>query len=116
MVNIKRAYDPVSDEDGRRILVDRLWPRGVTKERAHLERWAKELSPSKELCVWFSHDPNKWPEFQERYRAELAPQMDNLKELAAEAGKGTVTLIYGARDTEHNEAVVLKMVLEEFGS
>ena len=113
MIQIKRAYDPVSDQDGKRILVDRLWPRGVKKERAHLDRWAKELSPSKELCVWFSHDPAKWAEFQHRYKAELLECEEELREIAKEAKNHPLTLIYAARDQEHNEAIVLLDVIKK---
>jgi uncharacterized protein YeaO (DUF488 family) len=112
VVRLRRAYDPVSDDDGQRILVDRLWPRGVSKERARLDRWAKELSPSKELCEWFDHDPAKWGEFQRRYNAELDSLDAQLKVIARDAEKGVVTLIYGARDEEHNQAVVLKAAIE----
>lgn len=108
MIQIKRAYEDASDEDGIRILVDRLWPRGVSKEKAQLNRWAKELAPSTELRKWFDHDPAKWDEFQRRYREELRAHKEDLDEIAEEAGKGRVTLVYGARDEEHNEAAVLR--------
>lgn len=113
MIKIKRAYDPNDKDDGTRILVDRLWPRGVSKERAKIDRWAKDLSPSTELRKWFAHDPEKWPEFQERYRRELREHEDTLRDIAASSRKRTVTLIYGARDNEHNEAVVLRDVIQE---
>lgn len=108
MVQIKRAYEDASDQDGKRILVDRLWPRGVSKDRAQLDEWAKELAPSTELRKWFDHDPAKWDEFQRRYREELRAQRKELDEIAEEAEKGRVTLVYGARDEEHNEAAVLR--------
>jgi uncharacterized protein YeaO (DUF488 family) len=112
MLRIKRAYDPASEEDGQRILVDRVWPRGVSKERASLDRWAKELAPSTELRKWFSHDEKKWDEFTQRYTDELARQEAGLKEIAKSARNGAVTLVYGSRDEEHNQAVVLKAVLD----
>ncbi len=112
-MRIKRAYEPASDGDGYRVLVDRLWPRGVSKEKAHLDAWVKEIAPSTELRRWFGHDPERWDEFQRRYRAELAePERRHLiDELAERATHGPVTLIYGARDTAHNEAVVLCGIL-----
>lgn len=111
MVRLKRAYDERAEDDGTRVLVDRVWPRGVTKERAAIDWWAKGLAPSEELRKWFSHDPKRFDEFAERYEAELAgsPDMERLRRLAAE---GTVTLVYGARDREHNQAVVLKRLVE----
>ncbi len=112
-VRIKRAYEPADDGDGYRVLVDRLWARGVSKEKAHLDAWMKEIAPSTELRRWFGHDPARWDEFQRRYRAELAePERRQLVEALAErATQGQVTLIYGARDTLHNEAVVLCAVV-----
>jgi len=108
-VRIKRAYERADDDDGYRVLVDRLWPRGVSKEKAHLDAWLKDIAPSTELRRWFGHDPARWDEFERRYRAELdEPERSQLVEALAErATHGPVTLIYGARDTAHNEAVVL---------
>lgn len=108
-VRTKRAYEPASDDDGYRVLVDRLWPRGVSKEKAQLNTWMKEVAPSTELRRWFGHDPARWDEFERRYRAELAaPERRRLvDELADRAVHGSVTLVYGARDTVHNEAMVL---------
>ena len=107
-VPIKRAYDPPARNDGKRVLVDRLWPRGLSREAAALDLWLKEIAPSTELRKWFGHDPDRWEEFQRRYEAELgdaaAPAVDQLLDLLKD---GPVTLIYGARDTEHNDAVVL---------
>src|SRR5580704_2139628 len=106
-VAIKRVYEEPKDTDGTRILVDRLWPRGLTKEKARVDLWLKEIAPSNDLRKWFAHDPAKWPEFKARYKAELkhlAPQLALLKQAVA---RGPSTLLYGARDTEHNEAVVL---------
>jgi uncharacterized protein YeaO (DUF488 family) len=112
-VRIKRAYEPADDGDGYRVLVDRLWPRGVSKDKAHLDTWMKDIAPSTELRRWFGHDPARWDEFERRYRAELAePGQSRLVDALAErATQGQVTLIYGTRDTLHNEAVVLCAVV-----
>lgn len=112
MVRIKRMYDPPEPGDGRRLLTDRLWPRGMTKEAARIDDWIKELAPSTELRTWFGHDPAKWDEFKARYKEELQAKADLLAKLRAEAKKGTITLLFAARDTEHNNAVVLKEMLE----
>jgi uncharacterized protein YeaO (DUF488 family) len=112
MVKVKRVYEPPSRADGLRVLVDRLWPRGLTKERAAVKLWLKELAPSTELRKWFGHDPAKWRQFQARYRKELGENNDTLKLLRKESKEHDVTLLYGARDEEHNEAQVLKKVLE----
>ena len=112
-VALKRAYEPAEPRDGYRILVDRLWPRGLSKERAHLDEWARELAPSTELRRWFAHDPARFDEFRRRYRAELEAQPDRLAGLRRRAASGTVTLVYAARDTEHNDAVVLAELLGE---
>lgn len=108
---MKRVYEPPSRSDGQRILVDRLWPRGLSKKDAAVDEWMKDLAPSTELRRWFGHDPAKWPEFQRRYRRELRAHADLVRDLAARASRGTVTLVYGARDEEHNDAVVLARVL-----
>ena len=113
MIRIKRAYEDASSEDGARFLVDRLWPRGVTKEALRIEAWLKDLAPSTELAKWFGHDPAKWDEFQRRYIAELLSEPDAWQPLIDAAGNGTVTLVYGAKDTEHNDAVVLKAFLDK---
>jgi uncharacterized protein YeaO (DUF488 family) len=110
-VRLKRAYEPAERSDGYRVLIDRIWPRGVSKEQAHLDEWARELAPSSELRRWFGHDPAKFEEFRRRYRDELAAQAEKLRELRGRARKGTLTLIYSARDTEHNDAVVLAELL-----
>jgi len=110
-LRLKRVYDPPDPADGKRILVDRLWPRGMTRERAALDDWRKDLAPSDGLRRWFDHDPAKWPEFRARYLEELKAQDTALNQLRAEATRGTVTLLYGARDTQHNEAVVLRDLL-----
>jgi uncharacterized protein YeaO (DUF488 family) len=112
-VRLRRAYEPATPEDGTRILVDRLWPRGVSKKEAALDAWAKDVAPSTELRRWFGHDPDRWEEFTRRYRKELNAHPEALQPLLDAAAKGPLTLIYGARDTEHNEAVVLQHVIEE---
>ncbi len=112
-LRLKRAYEPVEPGDGMRILVDRLWPRGVSKEQAALDDWMKEVAPSTALRQWFGHDPALWPEFQRRYRAELGQHPQELDRIRALAQTQVVTLVYGARDTEHNDAVVLHEVLLE---
>jgi uncharacterized protein YeaO (DUF488 family) len=112
MILLKRAYDPASRKDGRRFLVERLWPRGVTKAGLPLDGWLKDVAPSTELRKWFSHDPAKWNEFQRRYRAELKEKPHLWEELLDAARKGTLTLIFSSHDTEHNNAVVLKQFLE----
>lgn len=113
LIRLKRVYEPRSDDDGLRILVERLWPRGLTKEKAAIDLWPKELSPSPELRKWYGHDPAKWDEFRARYRTELDRERDALAELKAKIGAGPVTLVYAARDEERNSAVVLKQCLEE---
>jgi len=113
MLKLKRAYEPVERVDGRRFLVERLWPRGVTKTALHLEAWLKDVAPSAELRKWFSHDPRKWPEFQKRYRAELRKNETALEPLLEAARKGTVTLVYAARDPERNSARLLREFIEE---
>ncbi len=110
-VRLKRAYEPPEPSDGYRVLIDRLWPRGVKKEEARLDEWARELAPSSELRRWFGHDPAKFDEFRRRYREELGAQEEKLTELRRLARKETVTLVYSARDTEHNDAVVLAELL-----
>jgi uncharacterized protein YeaO (DUF488 family) len=110
-IKIKRVYLQPGEEDGRRILVDRLWPRGLTKEKARVDHWLKEIAPSTELRKWFGHDPEKWEEFQARYRSELRKNTEQVSLLKQEAAKGVVTLLYGAKDEEHNEAVVLQKLL-----
>ena len=113
-IRVQRVYDstPTLAREAR-VLVDRIWPRGVGKASLNLDRWAKDLAPSTELRRWFAHDPTKWPGFQSRYRAELAEKTPALKELAEMARDRPVVLLYGARDDEHNQAVVIKEVLEE---
>lgn len=112
-IRIKRVYDPPSPADGKRILVDRLWPRGLTKENAKVDLWLKDIAPSSELRTWFNHDPTKWKEFQARYEAELAANQDAVAALREQMESGPVTLVYGAKDTEHNQAQALKHYLEK---
>jgi uncharacterized protein YeaO (DUF488 family) len=115
MIAIKRAYDPPHHSEGIRILVDRLWPRGVKKEDAHVEQWMRELGPSNELRKFFGHDPARWREFRTRYLAELKrPEAAPLlAELLRIARSGSLTLVYSAKDQEHNQAVVLKELLDK---
>lgn len=110
-VTVKRIYDETSKADGFRVLVDRIWPRGIAKKAAAIDSWAKEIAPSTELRKWFNHDPAKWSEFQKRYRDELKEQMPAVKELLAECGDRRLTLVVAAKDTHHNQAVVLKDVI-----
>ena len=110
-VRLKRAYEPPAASDGYRVLVDRLWPRGVRREEARLDEWARELAPSAELRRWFGHDPERFEEFRRRYTDELAGQEEKLRELRRRAREGALTLVYSARDVEHNDAVVLTEIL-----
>jgi uncharacterized protein YeaO (DUF488 family) len=110
-VRLKRAYEPASGGDGYRVLVDRLWPRGVSKEQAKLDEWEKELAPSSQLREWFGHEPDRFPEFRRRYIDELRANGLRLRELRRRARTGTLTLVYSAHDGEHNDAVVLAEVL-----
>ncbi len=111
-IKIKRVYEHRETGDGSRILVDRLWPRGLTKEKADIDLWLKEIAPSTELRKWFGHDPEKWERFRGRYETEIRGHEDLLNTLRKKAAKGVITLVYGARDQEHNEARVLKQFLE----
>ncbi|HUH91115.1 MAG TPA: DUF488 domain-containing protein [Lysobacter sp.] len=110
-IRLKRAYEKPADADGVRILVDRLWPRGVSKEAAALDQWMKDIAPSSALRKWFGHDPALWPEFQQRYEVELRDHSERLAELRAAARKGPITLVYSAHDELHNDAVVLRRFL-----
>ncbi len=112
MIRLKRVYEPPSRTDGSRILVDRLWPRGLTKERAAVTLWLKDVAPSTELRKWFGHAPARWKGFQARYRKELREKKDVLERLKRKSKAHTVTLVYAARDEQHNEVLVLKRVLE----
>jgi uncharacterized protein YeaO (DUF488 family) len=110
-IRLKRAYDPASSSDGYRVLIDRLWPRGVSRERAKLDEWERELPPSTKLRQWFGHEPGRFEEFRRRYIEELRSQRPRLTELRRRARSGTLTLVYSARDAEHNDAVVLAEIL-----
>ena len=111
-IRIKRVYEEPDSTDGRRILVDRLWPRGMSKEKAKVDLWMKEISPSTELRHWYGHDPEKWPEFKARYYVELDANQDNVNKLLDEVQAGTVTLLYSAKERRLNNAVALKEYIE----
>lgn len=113
MMHIKRVYDPPDKADGARLLVERLWPRGLSKEAARLTGWLREVAPSTELRKWFSHDPAKWEEFQRRYRAELDAHPEAWQPILAADRKGAVTLLFSSHDAEHNNVVALKAYLAE---
>jgi uncharacterized protein YeaO (DUF488 family) len=113
MVSIKRVYEPPSPADGRRILVDRLWPRGIKKENAKIDEWLKEIAPSTALRQWYSHDPAKWPEFRRRYKRELEVRQDIIDRLVQEAKKGRITLLFAAKGAIEVNAAVLKEVIEK---
>lgn len=109
---VKRAYEEPAPADGARVLIDRIWPRGVKKEDLQLEEWMRDLAPSGALRKWFGHDPERWDEFRRRYFAELDARPEAWRKLLEMARKGKVTLLFGARETEHNNAVALKEFLE----
>ena len=111
-LRLKRAYEPAGPSDGYRVLIDRLWPRGLSRERPKLDEWERELSPSTELRRWFGHEPSRFEEFRRRYVEELRDQRSRLTELRRRARNGTLTLVYSAGDTEHNNVVVLAEVLQ----
>ncbi|SCD21173.1 hypothetical protein PSM36_2368 [Proteiniphilum saccharofermentans] len=114
MIRIKRIYDQLGDDDGYRILIDRLWPRGISKENAHVDLWLKEIAPSTELRKWFQHDPAKWEEFGGRYRKELFKEKENLHRIKdLEKEHGNVTLLYAGKDEEHTHALVLLKMLNK---
>ncbi|OPY65234.1 MAG: hypothetical protein A4E57_03268 [Syntrophorhabdaceae bacterium PtaU1.Bin034] len=114
MVKIKRIYESPtpSSEDGKRVLIDRLWPRGLRKDEVVVDDWIKEIAPSSQLRKWFGHDPAKWEEFKKRYRQELEGKKEIVDRLRADARRGTLTILYSAKDTEHNNAVVLKELVQ----
>ena len=112
-IRLKRAYEEPESQDGFRVLVDRLWPRGLSKEGAGIDLWLKEIAPSDGLRKWFGHDPAKWEEFRKRYFAELEEREESVEELRKKAGNDLLTLLFGAKDEEHNNAVVLKEFLEK---
>ena len=112
MITLKRAYDPISRADGTRFLVERLWPRGLSKTKLHLDAWLKDVGPSTELRKWFGHDPDKWDEFRKRYRRELDSRPDAWQPIVSAAHHSPVTLVYSSHDTEHNNAVALREYLD----
>ena len=112
MIKLKRVYEPPSPQDGLRVLVERLWPRGLTKKRAAVDLWLKDVAPSTELRKWFGHDPARWQQFQKRYQQELREQKDAVRLLRQKAKDGTLTMVYAARDEEHNAALALKTFLK----
>lgn len=112
MIRLKRIYDPPSRGDGRRILVDRLWPRGVKKDEAQIDEWFKDIAPSDALRRWFGHDPDKWPAFKLKYQKELKARGELIRRIRSESRSGTVTFLFAAKDAEHNNAVVLKEQVE----
>ncbi len=113
MIQTKRVYEPASPRDGKRFLVERLWPRGIKKENLDIDAWLKDVAPSTELRQWFAHDPAKWDEFKRRYRTELRAHPDAVAPLLAAARRGNVTLLYSAHDQEHNSAILLQDFLEK---
>jgi uncharacterized protein YeaO (DUF488 family) len=112
MIKLKRVYDPVSGTDGTRFLVERLWPRGLSKAKVHLSAWLKEVGPSTELRQWFNHDPLKWSQFRKRYFRELDAQPESWRPILTAARRGLVTLVYSSHDQEHNNAVALQEYLQ----
>ena len=112
MIQAKRVYEKPRKADGTRILVDRLWPRGVSKQAARVDKWLKEIAPSDELRKWFAHDPRKWLQFKSRYKKELEGKRDLIDELREISKRGALTLVYSAKDEAHNQAAVLKEILE----
>lgn len=111
-IGVARAYDPPGDDDGARYLVDRVWPRGIRKDALRIEQWLRDVAPTNELRRWFGHDPQRWDDFVERYRAELDANRAAWEPLLEAASQGPITLVYGARDPEHNQAVALRDYLE----
>jgi len=113
MIKLKRVYEPIEEEDGVRILVERLWPRGMKKEDANITLWLKDIAPSPELRKWYGHDPDKWPEFKKRYKQELKENEEIVSELREKAKEHVLTFVYAAKDEERNSALVLKEFLEK---
>lgn len=111
-IRLKRVYEPAAPDDGARVFVERLWPRGISKQRAQFADWVRDLAPTAELRRWYSHRPERWPEFRTRYLAELQPRGAELERLRALAREGRLTLVYAARDEHRNSATVLKEALE----
>jgi len=115
-IHLKRVYEEPHSQDGYRVLVDRLWPRGLSKDEAEADEWLKDVAPSDKLRRWFDHDPVRWPKFRRRYLSELKNHRDELRPLARRAQDDTVTLLFSAKDTEHNNAVVMKQYLKMLGA
>lgn len=115
-IHVKRVYESAQSSDGKRILIDRLWPRGLSKEKAHVDHWIREIAPSDALRKWFGHDPERWPSFRERYFRELDAAPEALAELRQIMGSGRATLLYAAKDELHNNAVALRSYLEKEGT
>ncbi|MGD0401254.1 MAG: DUF488 family protein [Syntrophobacteraceae bacterium] len=113
MIRTKRVYEPSEAGDGTRFLVDRFWPRGMKKESLQMEAWLRDVAPSDSICRWFGHDPAKWTEFQDRYFAELDTRREALRAIIEATGRGNVTLLYSAHDTEHNNAIALMKYIED---
>jgi len=113
MIKLKRVYEQAEPSDGFRVLADRLWPRGISKEEAHIDEWLRDVAPSTELRKWFGHDPEKWPAFERRYRAELKAKTQLLEKLLADAAGRDITLVYASREQRYNNVTVLKEVLKE---
>ena len=111
MLRMKRVYDPAAVADGQRILVDRLWPRGLSKAKAKVDEWLKDIAPTTELRRWFAHDPAKWPEFERRYKRELRAHRTLIGDIARRAMRGPITIVFAARDEDHNDAVVLATLI-----
>jgi uncharacterized protein YeaO (DUF488 family) len=111
-IRLKRVYEKPANADGRRVLVDRIWPRGLSKQEARIDEWLKEIAPSAKLRKWFGHDPDRWKEFKKRYAADLEDQRENVEQVARASKKRTVTLLFGAKDTRYNNAVALKKYIE----
>jgi uncharacterized protein YeaO (DUF488 family) len=114
-IQVKRVYEHASKRDGVRVLVDRVWPRGLTKDKAHIDKWAKDIAPSTELRKWFGHDPSKWKQFKQRYFKELSDNKTVLESLFEEVNGKTITLVFGAKQTEYNNATALKEYMEKHG-
>jgi uncharacterized protein YeaO (DUF488 family) len=115
MIKIKRIYDPPAEDDGFRILVDRLWPRGLTKEKAKLDLWLKEIAPSDQLRKWYAHDPKKWPEFKKKYSKELDQKVDLIDQIVKKTKEGDLTLLFSSKEEKLNNAVALREYIETKG-
>jgi uncharacterized protein YeaO (DUF488 family) len=113
MIKLKRVYEQAEPSDGFRVLADRLWPRGISKEEAHIDEWLRDIAPSTELRKWLGHDPEKWPEFQRRYRDELKSNTQSLEKLLADTAGNDITVVYASREEKYNNVTVLKEVLQE---